>query len=445
VELRTVDAAGTPIPAYRLVLLASRDGAPGGGLHVYREQVVNDPAGLILLDGLTPGPYRAEAVELLGSGASGRSGATDFTVAATGQPTPPVVVRVGQELDLRGLVLRRGTGSPVADAEVELLNPPANLATGAAGPGSRAHVVRSDGGGRFLISPVPAGRYRLRARSGSQASSVQTIDLGSESEPVELLLDPMPRLFGSLTSTDGSPVRRATIFVMDASGMPSGEPNSARDGRYEIDLPAPGTWQLAFSEDDTPNVITRTVTLDAGQTRELPIDFSQRVTLEGRIAVNGAPAGGGVSILLRSSEGEEALANPNSSGRYQVRLSPSRYDVWYNVGPVQAPTGQQLTVDAEPDRQTRDINVQAASLDVLVDLPPGQAIDAQLTIEAARPGAPAAIVLRNFRVDRRSIRFLQVPAGRYRGVLYRNGDPAGSSDWTEVRPPSPATMVLGLE
>lgn len=429
-RLRVVatDGGGAPVASYRVRVV----GADG---QARIDTLANASGGEVDLGPMAPGVYRAEVVEMA-AGREGRTGASDFSM---GTADERVVVRLAGEARLVGRVVR--DGAPVAGATVTLLNPPANLAPAGGAPDAAGHTVRADAGGAFAIGPMPPGTYRVRATADGAASPITTVALDEKTAPIELALAPSPVLFGALTGPDGQPVKRATLFVIDASGAPGmNNPGQGRDGRYELTLPGEGTWQVAFSVDNTALVMTRTVSVVAGQRLQLDINFGGRVTLAGRLLANGAPAEGNMAVLLRSTEGEEVLASPmDSRGAYEVQLSPGSYQLWMAAGAVTAPFGQTITVAPEPERQTLDLSVRTGMLDVVAMAAQGAAINARLTLEAAAGGATVA---RDVAFDRATMRLSMLPAGDYRGRLAGGAGEASWSGWVSVRPGQPGVMTL---
>jgi hypothetical protein len=273
-------------------------------------------------------------------------------------------------------------------------------------------------------------------------SETETVRVSGSDATVELVLEASPRLYGTITGRNGEPIRRGGIFVMNATGLPTGPPASVRGEGYQLDLPGAGTWQLAFNDDDSPDVITREVTLQKGETRELNIDFGNRVTLHGRVVVNGATGRDIVTVLLRSMEGEDALAIPRGTdGRYEVEVTPGVYQLLYSSGQVTAPFGREIVVSDGPARQELDLSVGMAALDVLAVAPVDGPISGRLNIEAAAGGRPMTI-LRDFPVDRPSMRFLLLPAGSYRGELFQGGEAVAASDWVDIQPGQPGLMTI---
>lgn len=442
VNLRVTTEGGSPIASYRARLLTSRPDLAGPGSQAIREVVGNDPDGRISLGNLANGSYRVEVIELPAGGGSGRPGGTDFVISPrdTGPRTIEVRLDAGTMID--GVVMR-GT-AVVPEARVELLNPPLSLRPATVRPDSPPYSVAVDGGGSFSLGPLPPGSYQLRATAMGASSSVKTVVLGTDREYVELEMQATPRLYGTITARNGEPVRRAGIFLIGPSGRPEGPPIQVRGGNYEIDLPSEGTWQLAFNDEDSPDTITRKVTMAAGESRELSITFANRVTLSGRIVVNGGVGTAPTPILLRSDEGEDALAIPQGSGgQYEVDLSPGRYQLYYDSGQVTAPFEDTIIVHTDPPRQSQDLIVNLAALDILTIPPDDQPIDGHLTLETVRDGRPI-VILSHFPIDRPSMRFLQLPAGAYRGEFYVNGEVIAESDWVEVLPNQPGILTIAL-
>ena len=152
------------------------------------------------------------------------------------------------ELSLRGQVRDDLDGTPVAGAEVSL----------AQAMGQRAALSRSgepawsDGEGRFELTDLSPGRYRLRVEKDGYAAAGLEVAVGEAAPPkaVEVRLRPSPGLTLLVLRSSGWPAVEVEVLALDDRGREvlRGRYPAAEGGRVSLsELPA-GSWRLLVGE-----------------------------------------------------------------------------------------------------------------------------------------------------------------------------------------------------
>lgn len=430
-DLRAVDGQGSPLPNWRLAL--SRDGA------VIVDVPVASSGGVHSIDDLARGSYRAEVVELLADGSSGRSGAEDFVFEPRGGERREVTVRVEGDLALDGIVL--DGESPAGGAVVTLLDPPASM-IGGGGPGNRTLQATAAGDGTFRFAPIPRGSYTVRAQREDRVSETTSVVVGDGGGAATLVLQPAPRVHGTIVGEDGEKPRAATLHFMPLDGAPSSDSLAARDGAYDRTLPAAGRWRIAAAIDGTRQSDSREVAVASGESVQVDFDFSKRVTLRGVLSVDGAAPAGGDAVLLRSDLGQEAILVPDDLGRgaYEVRIAPGTWRAYLLAGPLRAPVGRVVNVTDAPPEQRADISVSTGQLEVVVVAPGDPFPAGELSLETGVGGSFSEVL--RLPIDQPALRGIALPAGNYRAVFRVGGEEQGRSLWTSLPPGGAAAAVV---
>lgn len=124
-----------------------------------------------------------------------------------------------EKFTLSGSVVNSVTGEPVKRALLTLspLHPGQE-------PTPQGHVpiqVFSDPGGAFSFNGLSAGRYRIFAQKPQyrQNQETGTIELGPSRASVEVKLEPLATLEGTVLDTAGAPIRGASVQLIQASVM----------------------------------------------------------------------------------------------------------------------------------------------------------------------------------------------------------------------------------
>jgi len=175
-----------------------------------------------------------------------------WAVAAAGAQTRPP--QAGGNRVVSGVVLSSASGQPLAQADVMLresddLKPVAESTT--------------DGDGRFELTGVPDGRFRLSAshrgyvtsayqeHEGGIATAIVTGD-GLDTSNLQLTLPADCAIYGKVTEDSGDPVpqARVTLYALDPGTGRMRRTNSAQaDAMGQFDLPhlAPGNYYVCAS------------------------------------------------------------------------------------------------------------------------------------------------------------------------------------------------------
>ncbi len=153
---------------------------------------------------------------------------------------------------VQGTVVRAGTDSPVAGAQVVLLGQ---------GPSRPSLMTTSDEAGKFSFDHVPPGEYRLAATAeGYVNNSVSlsaarpvgqplTLRDGQEIKNIVLPLTPLGAIHGHLVGRSGDPMVNAEVQalrysyrnqVRELSVVAAGKTNTA--GEFRIDKLTPGSY-----------------------------------------------------------------------------------------------------------------------------------------------------------------------------------------------------------
>ena len=158
---------------------------------------------------------------------------------------------------VRGQVVRADTGAPVPDAAITIVRAPRftdepGMHTDAALISSPTIMRKTDGEGRFVVSELMAGDWRLEVRSseGHLGEEIVTVFDDSPTDvTIKLTIDngnPAKQhggIRGRVVQADtGAPVRGATISVV--KGTPDLRLRSDLNGSFLLDELLAGDWHL---------------------------------------------------------------------------------------------------------------------------------------------------------------------------------------------------------
>lgn len=236
--------SGRPVPDAAISLIAGPGPAPDIA-------PLTDAEGWFVLDGLAPGrwllrvlgPYgeAGEASMLVQDHASAELVIALEEPGGTGYPLPVSLVR--------GMVVRRASGRPVAGASISIL----------AGPGHEAgpSIAQSDEQGRFTLEYSGTGRLALLALGrGGEMGEVQLHLPGGDADgpalPSFAIIEvdgggQRGRLVGQLVRGDtGMPVPGAVVTLADGpvAAAPKRPPVTDEAGRFVLSGLPPGLWTL---------------------------------------------------------------------------------------------------------------------------------------------------------------------------------------------------------
>ena len=331
------DDEGKPVPGalVRAVRDEGRRFSPGG--FVQREDAVTDEAGRYVIDTLVPGTgYR-------------------FGVIADGYPTQwqvqAVDVEAGMTKDfvlprgarIEGVVREKGTGKPVADAEIVVMaGQMGGMGGGRRGGGASSNATmgtqttRTDADGKYALDPVQAGpvmTLSVKAAGYTAASSSMFTGnalpdlVAGETLEHDVELERGGRVIGRVTEAEGGePIVGAAVeatgnFAMMWTGAPAAVTDT--DGRYEIVGLMPGTYGVSVRASGFADVQTEpTVTIsDQGGEGQIDVALSGAGRLVGLVVDGADEPVAGAKVFARGQvpEGEEP-ARRGPGGRAMQRL-----------------------------------------------------------------------------------------------------------------------------
>jgi hypothetical protein len=237
-----------------------------------------------------PGTYQVTASQ----------GARSATASATAGPgSAPVELRLPSGFEVSGWV-RGKDGGGVSGLWVQL-----------EGADQRGSSTQTGADGSFILSGVPDGEYRLRARNGSgRASPPLAIRVaGQPVRDLELRLDQedgRATLSGHLLGLTPEALPRVAVTALPADPLRSMDQRLGRvglEGEYRIEGLEPGDWKVQATL-STPGSrdVEGTVRIEPGATRAtLDLEFPPGgLTLSGRVLVDGSPlVGAEIEVSIR--------------------------------------------------------------------------------------------------------------------------------------------------
>jgi MFS family permease len=221
------------------------------GMQVGRARA--DENGTYALDGMRPGTYT-----LIVTAPGFQPAAASVTVNGFGAVHDFVVSGGGV---VAGTVLRSGGGA-VEGTPV--------LATDATGQVVGQTATAHDG--KFLLSGLPAGEVTVTANVDNHQPRAVTVLVGAaEPADVELLVEAIGVLHGTVTGPNGRGLLNATVTVSDAQGRPVATTLTGTDGQYELRDLEPGEYTVVTSLYE-PAV--RQVDLASGESSAVDVDLA---------------------------------------------------------------------------------------------------------------------------------------------------------------------------
>jgi RNA polymerase sigma factor (sigma-70 family) len=259
----------------------------------------------------------------------------------------PEAIIIGRVVD--------GTGRPVAGAHVTVT--PEGVRNQF---GLTASMGQADQDGRFRITGVGPGKFRVVAMSGGLVTASPTVVFarpGTESTELVLELARRRRVQGSVVSR-GKPVAGARIMLIDPQQRPQMqfEPGptavSQLDGTFALDSLS-GTFEIVATPFDV--VAPKTITVgDADAT--VAIEVSPRARLSGRVVAHGKPVANAEVVCLMLDPSTAVRTGPDGTFVFEG-VPQGRVRVWV----------QSL---AQKRFGSRDLQVGTQNLDnIEIDLP----------------------------------------------------------------------------
>ena len=241
-----------------------------------------------------------------------------------GETAPDVEVQVRRGRVLGGRVIESQTGRPVPGVSVTASSA---AATGPAGFGQA--VALSDADGRFEITGLALGTYRLLAQHPDYAEASQIVDVEQTVASVAVRLSAGGTLGGVVVAESGEPVAGAEVALQtDGGGGPrfgGSGPSTASDGTgaFRFDRLAAGRYSVTASLGGRSSAPVD-VALLSGQSREdVRIAIGGGTTLRGRVSGLGSDLRGSVNVTARGPGGYFAAVRPTVDGAFSLAGVPA--------------------------------------------------------------------------------------------------------------------------
>jgi len=418
-QARTVSKkSGEAVPLVEVRLTASA--RPGARPEAPPEEQVfatSDAQGQVKLDGLAPGPYRAEARSV----GYGRWSKEDLELPFAGVLSIPLEAAGVME----GFVVD-AADKPAEGATVMVI-------------GDEEPVAVTTGPGGGFSAEVVGGTYQLSARRGSESAALQRpviVPAGATVRGLTLKLGAGCALDGRVVAaTGGQPVSGAQVAVSPyLKSGDSGRAVSAADGTFAVEGLAPGSYDVVVSAPGYSEEAKRGVTLIAGQRFPLKVTLHGTGEVEGTVTDSAGRPAAGVSVREGGRFASSALTSPPST---EARSGPDgRYHLsGVSVGRVRLVARREGEAAGGASQEVQVQEGKTAQLDFALD----DAAILEGRVTTARGGPPAkplrVLAMPRQRIAAWSRTFAAVGAdGSYRlelppGTYAVTTSPADFSSW----------------
>lgn len=247
------------------------------------------------------------------------------------------------------------SGAPVPDAEVEA----------SSGMGS-FRSTRTDAHGQFSFDSMAPARYRFTAaRRGYSEARVDDVDISSGA-PVRLVLRSGATLYGQVRGLTADELQSASVEARGGDGAMAAAPVDAT-GSFRLEGAPTGTVRVAAVVSRTftsrKTSAPQTLTLAAGQSQSVTLEFNSDTVIRGRVTRNLRPLAS-ANVMFTAKRGGPAQtsgsATTDEQGNYAVSgLEPGEYSV--NVMDMQRFSPYQTTYEVKGSA-TFDIDYSASML-----------------------------------------------------------------------------------
>jgi hypothetical protein len=291
---QTVDFDLVPNAPVVGMVVDTQSGAPvpHAQVSIGREFTVSDDDGAFAFGGLAAGQYQVTA---------SHQGYVR-TATQVQAPSNGARVRIDPGLRLSGVVVdERGRGTK------------ANLNVALVGESVSAGADTSDAG-EFVIGGLTAGAYQVRVdayETSRTASAAVTLPSAS---PLRIVLDPLFSIGGVVVDRDGTPIAGARVLAISDGHVAYGiRGHSDQQGRFAVNVPSKGEYQLRASATDELDLDHTTAAQTGDSNVRLVFEASPRI--RGRVVDSKHEPVGRFTIAHRP------IADPDGFFDVQVKKS----------------------------------------------------------------------------------------------------------------------------
>jgi hypothetical protein len=280
------------------------DGQPVSGVevtwhgeHSSSGRGVTDTEGVVVLSQVAEGPFTVRARAPNGAAGTAKGEAKGFT---------SVVVRLQDPGALKGQVVR-SDGQPVSEARLWLV-----------GATSGAKTTTSDASGRFRYSNIEAGEAHIVAKADGLGEVRKVVQIESgETTTVRLELGDAGIVTGEVRGLTSAELQHCRVRV--ARSIPE---EVDHDGRFSLNGVPEGQQIVLASLQNNPNrTRAKSLTVTAGDTAHVILDFGDEHIVSGHLLREGAPAPG-LPVRIATLDGHPVNgARSSASGRYRLTVS----------------------------------------------------------------------------------------------------------------------------
>jgi hypothetical protein len=221
-------------------------------------------------------------------------------------------------------------GRPVPGVSVT-----ATSASGVGPGGFQGIMASSDADGRFELTGLAAGTYRLQAQHPDYAEASQIVDMQQAAGSTEIRLSAGGALAGVVVSESGGPVAGASVTLQPGGGGgprfgggpgggPGGQPMvTDAAGGFRFDRLSAGRYTIEASAGNRSSA-PLDVALMAGESREdLRIALGVGTTLRGQVSGLGNDLRGTVNVNATGPDGYFAGVRPTVDGSFSLTGVPA--------------------------------------------------------------------------------------------------------------------------
>jgi hypothetical protein len=234
---------------------------------------------------------------------------------------------------ISGRVLRRGSGAPVAGAEVGFSMHMLRGNRSSYGSGDPSEFATTDTDGRFTLRRLAAAEYDLSARAPgltTLASSTVALGIGEARSEIILLVDHAFDVRGRVVDKadptkgiEGVTVIAAVIGKF-TGGMIIGEPSDA-DGSFSLHGMTPRAYTL-FAQG--PGVLSTmgSVQVEDADVEDAVVEVERATAISGRVEPAGVAhvrlelrqSSGGLEVMMQGTRISEAKTDSDAEGRFTI-------------------------------------------------------------------------------------------------------------------------------